>query len=125
MRLMDDIERRDASRVLHYESTRTSELKGKSFGIAAGAKIDLSDAVAVQLAQDGSVIAAQLHRADSAYEKRIQDHIVKLVERKRVYDTREGEQVDAEKLIGERKPYYIAYDDAGDKRVRRAFIACC
>jgi len=42
-----------------------------------------------------------------------------------VYDTREGEQVDAEKLIGERKPYYIAYDDAGDKRVRRAFIACC
>ncbi|MBI5652586.1 MAG: hypothetical protein HZC40_19390 [Chloroflexi bacterium] len=124
LRLMDDIERRDASRVLHYESTRTSELKGKSYGIAAGATIDLSDAVAVQLAEDGTVIAAQMHRADRAYEKRIQDHVVKLVERKRVYDTAEGEQVDSEKLIAEKKPYFIAFDADGSKRVRRAFIAC-
>jgi len=116
--------RRNATRVLHFESDWSVELKGKELGVARGAVVDVSDAVAVQVDSDGAVMATQLHQFDRTYEKRVHDHVAKLVARNRVHDPREGETVDAEKLITQRQPYFIAYDVQGTKRIRRAFIAC-
>jgi hypothetical protein len=81
--------------------------------------------VAVQVDSDGAVMATQLHQFDRAYEKRVHDHVAKLVARNRVHEARGGEAVDTEKLITQRQPYFIAYDVQGTKRIRRAFIACC
>jgi len=116
--------RRDASHVLHYTATRKMELKGKTLGIARGAVVNLSDSLAVQVDRDGQVTSSHLHKSDRGHERRIRDHVEKLVARGRVYETREGETVNTTELIAQRKPYYIAYDDAGTKRIRRAFIAC-
>ncbi len=122
--LVDDRTRRDASHVLDYTATRTMELKGSALGAANGAVVDLTDSLAVQVDRDGQVTSSHLHKSDRGHERRIRDHVEKLVARGRVYDPRAGETVDLGALIGQKKPYYIAYDLEGTKRIRRAFIAC-
>lgn len=116
--------RRDASRVLQYTSTRTVQLKGKAMGAASGAVVDVSDGLAIHVNSSGTVISSHLHKSDRAHDKRIRDHVEKLVARGRVYATREGETVDPAMLIEQKKPYYLAYDQTGAKRIRRSFIAC-
>jgi hypothetical protein len=123
-RLIEERTQRDASRVLHYTSERRIELKGKALGAASGAVVDVADALAIQVGRDGKVVSSHLHRTDRAHQQRIRDHVEKLVARGRVYEAREGEQVDPAALIEQKKPYYIAYDEQGRKRIRRAFIAC-
>jgi hypothetical protein len=123
-RLVDERPQRGARRVLHYTSERRMELKGKTLGVARGAVVDVSDALAVQVDREGKVVSSHLHRSDRAHQRRIRDHVEKLVARGRVYEAREGEQVDPATLIDQKKPYYIAYDEQGRKRIRRAFIAC-
>ncbi len=123
-RLTDERPQRDERRVLHYTSERRMELKGTQLGIARGAIVDVSDSLAVQVDREGKVVSSHLHRTDRAHQRRIRDHIEKLVARDRVYEAREGEQVDPAALIDQKKPYFIAYDEQGRKLIRRAFIAC-
>ena len=115
---------RKSTHVLHYATTRNAELKGKAFGAAKGVMVDLTDSVAVQVAADGRVVSSHYNKSDRAHEKRIRDHVEKIVATGRVYNAREGEIVDPAKLIETKQPYYIAYDHKGHKRIRRAFIAC-
>ena len=123
-RLVDERPQRGASRVLHYTAERRMELKGRALGAASGAVVDVSDSLAVQVDRDGRVVSSHLHETDRAHQRRIRDHVAKLVARDRVYEAREGEQVDPAALIEQKKPYYIAYDEQGRKWIRRAFIAC-
>lgn len=123
-RLVEELVRGDARRVLRYAVTREMELKGAELGIAQGVVVSLIDALAVTVDSQGDVIASLLHQADRVYERRVRDHVARLVARGRIYATREGETVDPAELIEQKKPYYIAYDEAGKKRIRRAFIAC-
>ena len=122
--LVEDRRRRDNSHVLHYTSTRSMELKGKAMGAAQGVVVDLPDSLAVQVDRDGRVVSSHYHKSDRAHAKRVRDHVEKLIARGRVYEAREGETVDSAKLIEQKKPYYVAYDRAGVKRIRRSFIAC-
>jgi G3E family GTPase len=87
-------------------------------------RVTMADAVAVQVDRAGQVVASHYHQVDQGQEKRARDHIAKLVARKRVYETKAGEAVDPAELIAQKKPYYLAYDEQGNKRIRRAFIAC-
>jgi hypothetical protein len=122
-RLVEEQPRRDAGRVLQYTSTRKVELKGKDLGVARGAVVDVSDGLAVHVDSRGKVVSSHLHKSDRAHQKRIHEHVARLVARDRVYAASEGESVDPASLIEKKQPYYIAYD-AGEKRIRRAFIAC-
>ncbi|MEW5719915.1 MAG: hypothetical protein AB1817_14900, partial [Chloroflexota bacterium] len=123
-RLVDEQTRSDQSRVLHYAAPRRVEFTGNSLGVANGAQVTMADAVAVQVDRTGKVVASHYHQVDRGQEKRARDHIAKLVARKRVYAAKHGEAVDPAELIAQKKPYYIAYDEQGNKRIRRAFIAC-
>lgn len=123
-RLVEERPRRDSSRILHYTATRKVELKGKELGIARGAVVDVSDGLAVHVDSQGKVISSHLYKSDRAHQKRIRDHVARLVERNRVYEARKDEAVDPASLIERKKPYYITYDQEGNKRIRRAFIAC-
>jgi hypothetical protein len=123
-RLVSEEKKRDQTRVLHYTAPRQIELKGKTLGVASGAVVTVTDAVAVQIDPDGKVVSAHHHKVDRAQEKRIHDHVAKLVERNRVYAAKEGEAIDPDALIDRKQPYYIDYDARGRKRIRRAFIAC-
>ena len=123
-RLVEEHARGDAGSVLHYSSERRMELKGKALGAANGAVVDVPDSLAVQVDRQGRVVSSHLHETDRAHQRRIRDHVAKLVARDRVYEAREGEQIDPAVLIDQKKPYYIAYDEQGNKRIRRAFIAC-
>ncbi len=116
--------KRDQSRVLHYTSTRQVELKGKQLGVARGAVVTVTDAVSLQVDQDGMVMSSHQHKVDRGQEQRIVDHVAKLVERNRVYAAKEGEAVDPAALIATKQPYYVAYDEQGQKTIHRAFIAC-
>ncbi len=124
-RLVSDQPRRDEGRMLHYAASRDMALTGKTLGVAQGAMVTLTDAVAVQVDRDGKVVSTHRHKADRAQEKRIHDHVRKLVERNRVYAAKAGEAVNPGDLIERKQPYYIEMDTAGNKHIRRAFIACC
>ena len=84
----------------------------------------MTSAIAVQVDRDGKIVSSHYHQVDRGQEKRARDHVAKLIARKRVYAAKEGEVVDSAELMAQRKPYYIAYDEQGNKRIRRAFIAC-
>jgi hypothetical protein len=124
-RLVGEQRERDQTRVMHFTSTREVELKGRALGVAQGALVTVTDAVAVQVDHAGMVVSAHQHKTDRGQEKRITDHVAKLVERNRIYAAKEGETVDPAALIETKQPYYVAYDGKGDKRIHRAFIACC
>ncbi len=124
-RLVAEQPRPGGRRVLDYRVAREMELKGAGLGVARGATVTLWDSIAVHVAPDGRMISAQHQRTDRAHEKRIRDHVAKLVARGRVYAAPEGERVDPSTLIARKQPYYIAYDPDGKKRIHRAFIACC
>lgn len=124
-RLVAEDQRPGGGSVLHYRVAREMELKGAGAGVARGATVTLWDSIAVHVAQDGRMISAHHQRTDRAHEKRIRDHVAKLVERGRVYAAQEGERIDPSALIARKQPYYIAYDPDGKKRIHRAFIAYC
>ena len=94
------------------------------FSVRSGAIVSMPDALSVSVDQEGRVLSSQLHMADEGHKKRIHDHVVKLVERGRVYASAAGEKIDLTSLIEQKKPYYIDFDQAGNKRIHRAFIAC-
>jgi len=123
-RLVDERTRHDQSRVLHYAAPRQVAYTGDALGVANGAAVTMTDAVVVQVDREGKIVSSHYHQADRGQEKRVRDHIAKLVARKRVYEAKAGEVVDPAELIAQKKPYYLAYDAQGNKRIRRAFIAC-
>lgn len=111
-------------RVLHYTAPRVMELRGADMGVARGAMVTVTDAVAVQVDPAGRVVSSQAHKVDRVQARRIRDHVAKLVERGRVYAATPGENIDPQLLIERKQPYYVTYDRTGNKRIRRAFIAC-
>ena len=121
-RLID--QQNDEATVLHYAAEREMQLEGAGLGDAQGAMISMPDTLSVRVDREGKVISSQLHKTDEGHQNCIRDHVVKLVERGRVYAAAGGEKIDPAVLIEQKKPYYIDYDQAGNKRIRRAFIAC-
>jgi hypothetical protein len=115
---------REASRVLSFSSARRMQLTSPAMGPARGAFVDLPDSLAVHVDRNGRVLSTHRQKSDRGHEKRIRDHVAKLVARDRIYVPREGEKIDTMQMIALRQPYYIAYDQNGDKKIRRAFIAC-
>jgi hypothetical protein len=123
-RLVNERTRRDQTRVLYYAAPRRVTFTGESLGAANGAVATLADAVAVQLDADGIIVSSHYHHVDRAQEKRVRDHLAKLIARQRVYAAAPGERVDPAELLAQKKPYYLTYDEQGNRRIRRAFIAC-
>ncbi len=111
-------------RVVHYTAPRDMQLRGADLGVARGAIVTVTDAVSVQVDPEGRVMSSQHHKVDQGQKRRIRDHVAKLVERGRVYAAKPGESIDPELLIERKQPYYVTYDRSGNKRIRRAFIAC-
>ncbi|MGE5263321.1 MAG: hypothetical protein ACM3S0_08065 [Acidobacteriota bacterium] len=123
-RLVRDTPKRDDGSVLHFVAPREMELKGRDLGPARGAVVTVTDAVSLHVDPEGRVLSANQHKVDKGQEKRIQDHVAKLVQRDRVYDASKEGSIDPSRLIALKQPYYLAYDKDGKKRIRRAFIAC-
>ncbi len=115
--------RRGIGGVVHYAATREMRLDDADLGVARGARISLTDALALHLDANGQVISSFFHRTDKAHEHRVHKHMLRLIDRGRVYAANPGERVDTAMLLERKQPYYIAYDDSGEKRIRRAFIA--
>lgn len=115
---------RDRTRILYYVAPHQVAFQGDALGVANGAMATLVDAVVVQVAPDGAVISSQYHQVDRGLIKRVRDHVAKLIARKRVYVAPPGTRIDLTELIARKQPYYVEYDAQGNKRIRRAFIAC-
>ncbi len=115
--------RRGIGGVAHYTATHDMQLDDADLGVARGARVTLTDALAVHLDADGQVISSLFHTADEAHEHRVRNHMLRLVERGRVYAASPGERIDTAMLLERKQPYYITYDNVGEKRIRRAFIA--
>jgi hypothetical protein len=72
----------------------------------------------------GLVAFSGFYRAGADDIHAIRDHVEKLAKRDRIYDACPGDQTDIMHLITRGQPYYIDYDQAGNKILRRAFVAC-
>jgi hypothetical protein len=114
----------DQTRVLYYIAPHLVRLAGESLGVANGAVVRLFNAVTIQINADGVIVSSHHHQADRAQARRVRDHIAKLIARQRVYAPAPDAVVDVRELLAQRKPYYVAYDEQGNKQIQRAFIAC-
>lgn len=114
----------DDEKVVQYQARRMMPLRGKQFGPADGALVPVQGGLTLNVDEDGSVAASGSYRAGLEDVRAIRDHVQKLAAKDRIYDARPGDATDMMHLISLQKPYYIDYDAAGNKILRRAFIAC-
>lgn len=111
-------------KVVQYSAQRYIPLKGKQFGPANGAMVPLQGGLTLNVDDTGMVAFSGFYRAGAEDVRAIRDHVSKLAFNKRIYDARPGDDAEISHLITRNQPYYIDYDEQGNKILRRAFIAC-
>ncbi|MDL1896274.1 hypothetical protein FBQ82_08385 [Anaerolineae bacterium CFX7] len=111
-------------KVVQYRAQRMIPLKGKQFGPANGAMVPLQGGLTLNVNPKGMVAFSGYYRAGVDDVRAIRDNVEKLAERKRIYDARPGDKAEIAHLLTRQQPFYIAYDEQGNKILRRAFIAC-
>lgn len=119
-----ELGRMQDEKVVQYRAQRMIPLKGKQYGPADGAMVPLQGGLTLNVNPTGMVAFSGFYRAGQDDVRAIRDHVEKLATHKRIYDTRPGDEADVMHLITRRQPYYIHYDEQGNKILRRAFIAC-
>jgi len=110
-------------RVIQLTHSCQVVLKGPEYGRASGAVVELRGGVSVHLTSRGMVAASHYREPEVEEVTSIQDHVKRLVSRKRIYFTEPGKTLHVEHLMDIKKPYYTARDEAGKLRIKRAFIA--
>lgn len=111
-------------KVVQYRAERFIPLHGKQYGPANGALVPLQGGLTLNVNPTGMVAFSGFYRAGADDVRAIRDNVEKLAERKRIYDACPGDRADVMHLITRRQPYYIDYDDQGNKILRRAYVAC-
>lgn len=119
-----ELGRFDDEKVVQYRAERMIPLKGKQYGPANGAMVPLQGGLTLNVNPTGMVAFSGYYRAGQDDVRAIRDHVEKLAEKKRIYDACPGDEADVTHLITRRQPYYISYDDQGNKILRRAYFSC-
>lgn len=118
-----ELARLDDEKVVQYRAQRLIPLHGKQYGPANGALVPIQGGLTLNVNETGMVAFSGFYRAGVDDVRAIRDHVAKLAERDKIYDTRPGDEKDVMHLITLKQPYYIDYDE-GNKILRRAYIAC-
>ncbi len=111
-------------KVVQYSAQRMIPLRGKQFGVANGAMVPLQGGLTLNVDQAGMVAFSGFYRAGSDDVRAIRDHVEKLAGKDRIYDARPGDPTEVTHLFSRRQPYYIHYDEQGQKILRRAYMSC-
>lgn len=111
-------------KVVQYSAQRMIPLKGKQFGPANGAMVPLQGGLTLNVDDAGMVAFSGYYRAGSDDVRAIRDHVEKLAEKQRIYAASPGDEAEITHLITRNQPYFIWYDEQGNKILRRAFFAC-
>lgn len=119
-----DLGRVQDDKVVQYRAQRMIPLNGKQYGPANGARVPLQGGLTLNVNKTGMVAFSGYYRAGVDDVRAIRDHVTKLAENERIYDARPGDPTDITHLITRNQPYYIDYDEQGNKVLKRAFIAC-
>ncbi len=119
-----ELGRLDDDKVVQYRAQRMIPLKGKQYGPANGAMVPLQGGLTLNVNPTGVVAFSGFYRAGVDDVRAIRDHVEKLADNKRIYDACPGDEADISHLITRKQPYYIAYDEQGNKILRRAYVAC-
>lgn len=111
-------------KVVQYRAQRMIPLRGKQYGPANGAMVPLQGGLTLNVNDTGMVAFSGYYRAGTDDVRAIRDHVEKLAEKDRIYDASPGDAADIMHLITRGQPYYIDYNEQGDKILRRAYFAC-
>lgn len=114
----------DNTRIVQYRAEKMVVLKGKQYGAANGVSIPIQSGLTLSVSSAGSVESSNGYASGPDELRAVKNHVEKLAERDKIYDTRPGDDVNITHLITRKQPYYVDYDDQGRKVLRRAFIAC-
>gem|GEM_PF-860692 len=106
--------------VLEYGLTQPVQIEGPDLGPANGVTIDVPGKLTLRFNQKGELVNHQFQPVEPRYLDAVRAHVKHLVARGEIQASNE---VDAERAIAARKPYYLARDEQGHLRLRRAFIA--
>ncbi|MBI3912750.1 MAG: hypothetical protein HY327_00940 [Chloroflexi bacterium] len=123
--LVSELKKPDDSSVMEFRKERELEMRDERLGAINGAIVNVFDSATVLVDASKQVVSSSVLLAGDAHDQLIQDHLMKIVERKRIYIGDEGEAIDPNVLIERRQPYYLETDAEGKKRVRRGYYACC
>lgn len=111
-------------KVVQYRAQRLIPLKGKQYGPANGALVPLQGGLTLNVNDEGMVAFSGYYRAGTDDVHAIRDHVVKLAEKNRIYDACPGDEADISHLITRRQPFFIDYNERGDRILSRAYFAC-
>ncbi len=110
--------------VLKFVATREVRLDGPEFGEANGCLVQVSGGLSLHADVQGKIVTSHhsaLARRDLAA---VQENVKKLVATGSIHFTQPGETVSLDRLMAQQTPYYVDYDEAGQRRIRRAFVVC-
>lgn len=110
--------------VLKFAATREIRLEGPEYGEASGCLVQVSGGVTLHADTRGRLVASHHSAVADRDLVAVQENVKKLVAANRIHLTQPGETVSFSLLIAQRTPFYIDYDEAGERRIRRAYITC-
>lgn len=109
-------------RAIEYSATQM-KLEGAEFGAANGVSVDERAVVSLQFDARGALVAFQINPMDERHLKLVKDQVRKLAVADEIYLAAPGEAIDPDALRAKRKPWYVATDAQGRKRLKRAYMA--
>lgn len=98
-------------------------LEGKELAAAAGVRVDVNGAGALEFDRDGKLVRAHAQPNDPRALEAMRDHVRKLVATDQIYFAQTGEAIDLNKLRAAGKPWYVQTDQKGLRRLKRAYMA--
>ncbi len=99
------------------------KIVGAEFGVANGVSVDERANISLRFDARGALMASQVSPADARHLRLVQDQIKKLAAADEIFLAPPNQDVDPDTLRAQRKPWYVATDAQGRKRLKRAYMA--
>jgi|GEM_PF-620436 len=110
--------------VLKFAATREIRVEGPEYGEASGCLVQVSGGLSLQTDVRGRLVATHQVALDQRDLAATQENVKKLVATQSIHFTQPGETVSLDRLMAQHQPYFVDYDEAGQRRIRRAYVVC-
>ncbi len=106
--------------IVEYSFSQPVQLEGPELGPASGVTVDVPNALTLRFSRKGDLVDHQVKPKDPRYLDAVRANVRNLVARNEIESSTEA---DAARAIAARKPFYLARDEQGKLRLRRAYMS--
>jgi len=110
-------------RIVTYSAKIEIKLESVELGEADGVVMDQWMMVSLRFDARGGLVSSHAGSLDESRVRQAREQIRRLLAADEIYVPAPGEKIDPTILRAQHKPWYIAIDEQGRKRLRRAYIS--